>query len=302
MATTDSKTYWRSPELGAGQTVTLLQGELRYFESGSGETLVFVHGLLVNANLWRKVVPTLSKDHHCIVLDLPFGSHEIPMPNAELDPHGMADLIADAIEALDLDNVTLVGNDSGGALSQMVATRRSERIARLVLTSCDAFDNFPPAMFKPLLMTARIPGGLLALATSLRPGPPRQLPLAFGWLTKRPLDRDASDSYVLPVATSSAVRADVRRFLLTANPSYTIEAAGHLGEFEKPALIAFSREDRFFPNEHAERLATILPDARLEWVEDARTFSMEDNPARVAELVAGFVRETAQDSVSARAV
>ncbi len=299
MVTADSKTYWRSPDLGAARTVNLPQGDLRYFEAGGGETLVFVHGLLVNANLWRKVIPTLSENHHCIVLDLPFGSHETPMPNADLDPLGMADLIADTIDALELDNVTLIGNDSGGALSQMVVTRRPERIARLVLTSCDAFDNFPPPMFKPLLLTARIPGGLLALATSLRPGPPRNLPLAFGWLSKRPLDREASDSYVLPVATNSAVRADVRRFLVTANPSYTLEAAAKLGEFSKPALIAFSREDRFFPNEHAERLARILPDARVEWVEDARTFSMEDNPARVAELIAAFIGETARESARA---
>src|SRR5262249_47121802 len=139
------KATWRDPELGVARELELSQGRLRCFEAGSGSPIVFLHGLLVNANLWRKVVTRLSPDFRCIALDLPLGAHTLPMPDAaDLTPHGLAALVADALEALALEQVTLVGNDTGGALCQIVVTRRPERIGRLVLTSCDYRDNFPP--------------------------------------------------------------------------------------------------------------------------------------------------------------
>jgi pimeloyl-ACP methyl ester carboxylesterase len=212
-------------------------------------------------------------------------------PGADLSSPAIADLIAHAIEELGLENVTLVGNDTGGALCQMVVTRRPERIGRLVLTSCDYRDNFPPAMFGYLGFVARIPGALRAFTAPMRMRAPRRLPIAFGWLAKRPMDRNAEDSYVLPGMTLPGVLRDVKKVIAGIDKRHTNEAADRLGEFTKPALLAWSREDRFFKPEHAEALARELPDARLEWVEDALTFSPEDNPARLAELIAGFVRE-----------
>jgi pimeloyl-ACP methyl ester carboxylesterase len=285
---------WRDPALGDRRELDLEKGKLCAFEAGTGSPIVFVHGLLVNANLWRKVVPRLSPDFHCVALDLPLGSHTQPMPaSADLSAHGLADLIADAIEALGLEDVTLVGNDTGGALSQMVVTRRPERIGRLVLTSCDYRDNFPPPMFAYLGLVARIPGALKLLTAPMRFRPPRQLPFAFGWLVKEPIDRRAEDSYVLAGAAVPGVQEDVRRVIQGLDKRYTNEAADRLGEFDKPALIAWSRDDKFFKPEHAERLAQDLPNARLEWIDDARTFSSEDQPERLAELIAGFVREPA---------
>ena len=146
--TTKDKATWRDPALGTARELDLPGGRLRCFEAGKGAPIVFVHGLLVNANLWRKVVAKLSPDFRCIALDLPLGSHTLPMPeNADLSVYALAALIADAIEELGLEDVTLVGNDTGGALCQVVVTRRPERIGRLVLTSCDYRDDFPPAMF-----------------------------------------------------------------------------------------------------------------------------------------------------------
>ena len=286
-------TYWRDPALGERRELDLPQGRLRIFESGSGEPIVFAHGLLVNANLYRKVVPRLSPEFRCVALDLPLGSHELPMPDADLSPHGLADLIADAIEAAGLDNVTLVGNDTAGALSQIVATRRPERVGRLVLTSCDAYDIFPPTFFKVVLAPALIPGAAQALFAPLRMRAPRSLPIAFGWLMHSKLDPEAGDSYALPVLTSGAIAKDVRRVLRGVHRRYTLEAAERFGEFERPVLIAWSRDDKFFPGEHAERLARDFPNARLEWIEGSRTFSPEDQPQRLAELIAGFVREPA---------
>lgn len=288
----DEKALWRDPALGTAREIELTQGTLRAFETGSGAPIVFAHGLLVNANLWRKVVSRLSPDFRCVTLDLPLGSHTLPMPDdVDLSPYALADLIADSIEALGLEDVTLVGNDSGGALSQIVVTRRPERIGRLVLTSCDYRDNLPPAMFAYLKPAATIPGAMKLLMASMRLRAPRRLPFAFGWLVKRPIDRPAEDSYVLPGMTVPGVERDVKRVIRGLDKRYTNEAADKLGGFKKPALIAWSREDRFFKPAHAEQLARDLPNARLEWIDDARTFASEDQPGPLAELIGGFVRE-----------
>ena len=294
------RTTWRSDALGPARQIDVGHGPLRVHEAGTGAPIVFVHGLLVNANLWRKVVTRLAPDFRCLALDLPLGSHVVPVrPDADLTPTGLADLIADALEALDLHEVTLVGNDTGGALSQILVTRRPERIGRLVLTSCDAFDNFPPKMFRPLQVVARIPGAIPTFFAPLRLRPPRRLPFAFGWLSKRPIDREAEDSYTLPALTNKEIRRDVRRALPAIKPRYTLDAAERLPSFAKPALIAWSSEDRFFPVDHGRRLATLLPNARLELIEAARTFSPEDQPDRLAELIAAFAREPAAQRAAA---
>ncbi len=286
-----SRASWRADELGPARTLELSGGRrLRAHVTGEGPALVFAHGALVNANLWRKVVPRLDGFTR-VTLDLPLGSHIEPMPaDADLRPPALANLIADAIEALDLDDVTLVGNDTGGALTQLVAVSRPERIGAIVLTSCDAFENFPPRLFRIALAPARVPGAIPVAFGALRLRPLRRLPIAFGWLTNEPIDPDAEDSYVLPVLTRGEIRRDVRKLLGGLDPAYTQDAAAKLTAWRKPALIAWSAEDRFFPREHAERLAKVIPEARLEWIEGARTFSPEDDPERLAELILDFAR------------
>jgi pimeloyl-ACP methyl ester carboxylesterase len=294
------KAAWRDPALGTPRELDLPGGRVRVFEAGSGAPIVFVHGVLVNANLWRKVVRRLSPDFRCIALELPLGSHALPMPeNADLSPYGLADLIADAIAELGLEDVTLVGNDTGGALCQITVTRRPERIGRLVLTSCDYRDNFPPAMFAYLKLLPPISPLVPVLFAPLRLRALRRAPFAFGWLTKRPIDSQAEDSYALQVLQDRRVRADLNKLIRAIDKRYTNEAADKLGEFDKPALIAWSREDKFFKPAHAERLAEDLPKARLEWIDDAFTFSMEDQPERLSELIAGFVREPVTGAAAA---
>jgi pimeloyl-ACP methyl ester carboxylesterase len=281
-----------SSELGDVKEVSLPQGTIRYRERGNGEPIVFVHGLLVNGDLWRKVVPTLAKDFRCITPDWPLGSHELPMKaDADLSPAGLAKLIDDFLAALDLRNVTLVGNDSGGALSQIVVTQHPERIGRLVLTPCDAFEVFPPRTFKYLGVVARIPGALWQLAQSQRIRPLRRLPIAFGWLTKRPLDRQISDSYVRPAMSSGDVRRDTAKFIRSISPEYTLEAGRKLPQFQRPVLLAWAAEDKFFDMALGQRLAAAFPNARLEVIDASRTFVPEDNPAKLAELIAAFARE-----------
>jgi pimeloyl-ACP methyl ester carboxylesterase len=282
---------WRSPHLGPARALDLGGGRrVRAHVTGEGPPIVFVHGALVNANLWRKVVARLD-GHTRVALDLPLGSHLEPMPkDAALTSPALADLVADSLEALDLRDVTLVGNDTGGALSQLVAVRRPDRVGALVLTSCDAFENFPPRFFRIVLAPARIPGAIPVAFGGLRLRPLRRLPVAYGWLTSKPLDREAEDSYVLPVLTKGAVRRDVRKLLRGFDPAYTLDAAAKLTGWDRPTLIAWSEKDRFFPPEHAERLAKLIPDARLEWIEGARTFSPEDAPERLAGAIADFTR------------
>jgi pimeloyl-ACP methyl ester carboxylesterase len=299
MSTTNDRTSWRAPILGAAKTLDLPGGRMRYHDVGSGPAIVFVHGLLVNANLWRKLVERLAPDFRCIVLDLPLGSHTLPLaPGSENTVPGVAASIADALEALGLEDVTLIGNDSGGALSQIVVTTHPERVGRLVLTSCDYRDNFPPKLFTYFKPAAAIPGLMWALLQPMRFRLPRRSPIAFGWLTKRPIDRAAEDSYILPVLGGAAVRADARAFIRSADVAQTNAAADLLPSFDRPALIAWSAEDRVFPVADAHKLAADLPAGRVELVEDAYTFSMEDNPDRLAQLIAGFVREPATSGSS----
>src|SRR3954454_5392161 len=152
--------------MGDLKSIQLSSGTIHYREDGpsDGPVLLFVHGFLVDGRLWRNVVEQTKGWAHCITPDLPFGSHTIPMNgDAVLSLRGMGALGAELIERLDLHDVTVVGNDSGGAVTQALVTDHPDRIARFVLTSCDAFDNCPPMMFRPLVNAARGPKSVLAL-------------------------------------------------------------------------------------------------------------------------------------------
>lgn len=297
----DIRPWWRDPTLGPGREIALSAGRLGVFEVGAGEPIVLVHGLLVNANLWRLLVRQLSGEFRCVTLDLPFGAHMVSMPGADLTPPGLAALVVDAIEMLDLGPVTLVGNDTGGAVCQLIATTRPDLVARLVLTSCDAYDNFPPRTFGYLKLVAHVPGAITLLLNTLRKLPAlRQLPFAFGWLSNRPLQRDVSDSYVLPACVGRDIRDDLRRILRSLDRRHTLTAASRFGDFARPVLIAWSEQDRFFPIAHAERLAGDFPGARIEWIPGARTFSAEDQPVRLATAIADFVSQTPVPAVETR--
>jgi pimeloyl-ACP methyl ester carboxylesterase len=281
-----------SSELGDRRQVSIPQGTIEYRERGTGDPVVFVHGALVNADLWRKVVPSLSKDFRCIAPDLPLGSHDHPLPaDADMSPAGAAKLIADFIAALDLDNVTLVGNDTGGALCQLVVTSHPERIGRLVLTNCDAYDHFPPTLFKFLFYGAFVPGFVRAVAAPMRLAAFRRAPLAYGWLSKKGIPDEITAEWVRPARTSRGARRDITKLLKTARPRILKAAAQRFGEFDKPVLIAWGTEKDFFPIEDAERLAREFPQGRLERIEDSYTFVPEDQPERLAQLIAEFARQ-----------
>ncbi|HEY2398169.1 MAG TPA: alpha/beta hydrolase [Solirubrobacteraceae bacterium] len=271
--------------------VRLPQGTIDYRDLGSGEPIVLVHGLLVDGELWRDVAPRLAADYRVIVPDWPLGSQRRALePNADLSPLGLARLVADFLAALELENVTLVGNDTGGAICQLVAIHHPERIGRLVLTPCDAYENFLPPAFRPLQWLARVPGSVFLISQTLRSRIVRRTPLAYGWIMKRP-DDALTDSWLAPARASKAIRREIASILTAISPRYTLEAAARFGEFTKPVLLAWAPEDRFFKLRYAERMAAAFPDARLELIEDSLTFVPLDQPKRTAELIAAFARE-----------
>ncbi len=243
-----------------------------------------------------EVVPELAGSFRCITPDWPLGSHEVPMnADADVSPAGVAELMADFLAALDLNSVTLVGNDTGGGLCQVLATEHSQRIGRLVLTNCDGYDYFPPPVFRPLFWGAvRLPGFAFLVVQSLRLPWVRRLPIAFGWLVKRAVEADIWDSYLTPARANRAVLRDAIKYLRGVPRNHTLAASSNVGRFTRPVLIAWALEDRIFPVKLAERLSAAFPNARLERVDDSYTFVAEDQPQRLADLIAAFMRETAE--------
>jgi pimeloyl-ACP methyl ester carboxylesterase len=271
----------------------LQQGTIRYHEAGSGEPIVLVHGLLTDGRLWREVTPVLARDHRVIAPDWPLGSHRIPLSTAaDLSPLGLAQIVADFLAALELERVTLVGNDTGGAICQLVAVHHPQRLARLVLTPCDAYENFLPPAFRPLQKIARSQAATAAMLQSMRLASARRAPLAYGWISKR-ADDDLTRSWIEPALNDKAVRAQLASVLTAISDRYTLQAAERFGEFTNPVLIAWAPEDKFFKLRYAERLAQAFPDARLELIDDSYTFVPIDQPQRTAELIAAFAREPA---------
>jgi pimeloyl-ACP methyl ester carboxylesterase len=278
--------------LGQARTIEVAAGPLRIYERGQGEPILFLHGLFANAVAWRKVVPLLAESFHCVTADWPFGSHSLPMnPEADLSPGGIAATVADAIEALDLDGVTLVGNDGGGMLCQLVATTRPQRLARLVLTPCDAYDNFPPPAFAPLCDLARSEEGMELIADAMADRESRRRPEAYGWLSHEPLPDQVLDHFARPLR-DPAIRRDAAKFLTAVAERYTLDAAAQFRSFERPVLVAWATDDRFFPAAHGERLAHDFPQGRHVTIPAARTYVAEDQPERIAELIAAFIADT----------
>ncbi len=257
---------------------------------GGADAIVFLHGLLVGPELWDPVVQRLER--RCVVVRMPLGCHATPLPeDADRTPQGVAAMVAELITHLGLRDVTLVGNDSGGAIAQLVAADHGERVGRLVLTNCDLYEDFPPRMFHPILWAARVPGGLFALVWPVGAIPRmRRLPIAYGLLTKRPAPHRALEEKWLRAYLKGprGVRRDTAAIVRAVRPQITIDVAERLKAFPGPVLFAWAPEDRAFKIGQAERLAAALPDARIETIEDSFTFVSLDQPERTAELIATF--------------
>ena len=272
--------------------IDLSTGTLDYLDTGGdGHTVVLLHGLLMDSSLWDGVLADLAADHRCVAPTLPLGAHRHPM-SGDLSLPAIAQLVEEFLDRLDLHDVTLVGNDTGGALVQLVLAGKPERVGRAVLVSCEAFDNVPPGLTgKVLVLSGKLSPRLFgAFMQQLRLRAVRRLPIAFGWLTKR---GDAvTAGWIKPVLTSSAIRRDTVRMLRAIDGRAVAEASAALPSFHRPALVVWAAEDRVMPPEHGRRLADLLPDSRLVEVADSYTLVPLDQPASLAVAIRDFVMTT----------
>jgi pimeloyl-ACP methyl ester carboxylesterase len=267
--------------------IELPAGRVRYREAGNGNPVVFVHGYLVDGRLWDGVVDRLSATHRCLAPDWPIGAQQIAMaPNADLSPPGVAAIVASFLAALDLEDVTIVGNDSGGAMSQILVTRHPERIGRLVLTNCDTHQNFPPGPFKAMPPLAKLPGGMTVLSLPFRLGALARA--AFAPFAKTEIPPELIASWMAPALEDKAIRRDVAKVTAGMNKRYTLEAAAALRNSELPILLTWAPGDRFFPIKYAKRLALEAGNARIVRIPDAKTFVPLDQPERLAKEIAEF--------------
>jgi pimeloyl-ACP methyl ester carboxylesterase len=275
-------------------TIDLPHGVVHYRAAGpetaAGPPVVFVHGFLVNGTLWSKTADALAAAGvRSYAPDWPLGSHSIALrPEADQSPRGIARQIASFLQALELDDVTLVGNDTGGAICQFLLDEDPSRIGRLVLTNCDAFTNFPPAPFGPLIKAFRSPLAIRGLLAPMRATAVRHSPAGFGLLVSRPLDPEQTRGWVEPCLRDADIRRDVARFAKHVDPQDLDVASKRLGKFDRPALLVWGAADRFFKLDFARRLRDTFADARLVEIEGGRTFIPLDEPARLAGEIAGF--------------
>jgi pimeloyl-ACP methyl ester carboxylesterase len=274
------------------EQIELSMGTVEYTDtSGGGPVIVLLHGLLMDASLWDEVIAALSPGHRCVAPTLPLGAHRRAMKaGADLSLPGIAKLVTEFLDRLGLDDVTLVGNDTGGAIVQLLAGNGADRVGRIVLASCDAFDNFPPGLTgRTLALTGKLPPALFGLVMQqMRLRPLRRLPMSFGWLTRR--GDAATARWIKPMLTQPDIRRDTTRMLraVFADKRLLVRAAESLPGFGRPALVVWAADDHVMPPEHGRRLAGLLPDARLLEIPDSYTLIPLDQPAQLAEALSGF--------------
>jgi pimeloyl-ACP methyl ester carboxylesterase len=251
--------------------------------------VLFVHGILVDGRLWRHVAEGLARrGFRCIVPTWPLGSHAIPVKEATaLSLPGVAEMINDAIVALDLSDVTLVGSDTGGGLCQLVVDGYPDRIGRLVLTNCDAFDKCPPYPFDVAFKVLRGPISIKALFSLLRPRTLRHSSLGYGLLINRP-DPDLTAAWLRPCLDNSRICRDLAALLRQVAIADLTDVATRLPRFTKPVTLVWGQRDRCFSPGLGRRLAGCFSNGRLIEVPDAKTFVSLDQPDSVIEAIAAI--------------
>jgi pimeloyl-ACP methyl ester carboxylesterase len=275
-------------------SIDLPHGTVRYRvagpENAAAPPVVFVHGFLVSSTLWSKTADALAASGvRSYAADWPLGSHAVALgADADQSPRGIARQIIAFMQALELDDVTLVGNDTGGAICQFLLDIDASRIGRVVLTNCDAFTNFPPAPFGQLFKAFRSPRTIRALIAPMRAAAVRHSPAGYGLLVNQPLDAEQTRAWVEPCLSDAAIRQDVARFAQQVDPDDLDAASKRLGNFDGPALLVWGTADRFFKLDFARRLQGAFTNARLVEIGNGRTFIPHDEPQRLAEEIAAF--------------
>jgi pimeloyl-ACP methyl ester carboxylesterase len=284
------------------QTITVPAGEIDYDETGSGPPVVLLHGVLMDHTVWDRVLPLLPPGFRYLRPVLPFGAHRRPMDrDADLTLYGQVALVADLLDALDLEDVTLVHSDWGGALF-LTASGRDRRVARQVILPCEAFDNFPPGLpGRMVALAVALPGGLRLAARQLRIGWLRRLPLLFGLMARRPLPDELVRGWTEPLLRQPGVRRDLLAYCRSSFDGPTlIRDTEALRNFTGEALVLWSPDNKVMPPEHGHRLAELLPRGRYAEVPGAYVLSMLDEPEAVARQMGQFLLGTTPGPATGR--
>ncbi len=276
-------------------TVELTAGPVDYLRQGDGPPVVMLHGVMMSPTLWDRLMPRLP-DSHCYIRPLlPLGAHRRPMhAGVDLSLTGQVRLLAEFLEALNLDEVTLVHSDWGGGL-HLTAHRIDQRIGRMIILPCEAFDNFPPGLPGRVAgWAARIPGGLQLGARQLRNPWLRRTPLLMGQMAMQRIPDDLIHGWTAPVLTDPLIRRDFIRYATSPFPKQQLIANTEaLRAFDGDALVLWSPQNRVMPPSHGQRLADLLPHGRLVEIADAYVLSMLDQPEAVAAEINGFLTASA---------
>lgn len=274
------------------KTVEVTAGTIEYREEGdvNGQPVVLLHGLLMNDAQWNTVLSLLPAGFRYLLPVLPLGGHRVPMRrDADLTMPGMVNIVADFLDALDLADVTLVVTDWGGALF-LTDIGRDDRVARLVICPCEAFDNFPPGLpGKVAALAARSDVTLrLALRTLIIGWLRRQRPI-FGMMAKQPVSQHIMDAWLAHAVADRRIRRDVTKYCRTRfDRDDLIRATNRLAEFSGPALVLWT-DNPAMPAAHGNQLAALMPKGQLRHVDDAYVLVMLDQPEQTAAHIGAFL-------------
>ena len=261
------------------RTVQTPSGRISYLEQGSGPVALFVHGVLLNGFLWRHQFEHLRDVRRCIAPDLlAHGDTEIA-PGQDVSVTACANMLREFLEALHIDQVDLVGNDSGGGIAQIFAASNPQRVRSLTLTNCDAHDNWPPEPFKPFLAMAAAGGLRGTLEAMLANKAVYRSPQALGPAYEHPerLPDAAIETYLRPFLRSEQRTRDLQRFLAAFDNSHTVRIEARLRALRAPTLIVWGTDDIYFHVKWARWLADAIPGTRkLVELRGARIFFPEE--------------------------
>jgi pimeloyl-ACP methyl ester carboxylesterase len=245
-------------------TVQTPSGRIAYVEQGSGPVALFVHGVLLNGYLWRNQLEHLSDVRRCIAPDLlAHGATEIA-PDQDVSVTANARMLAEFLDALGIDEVDLVGNDSGGGIAQIFAATYPERVRSLALTNCDTHDNWPPEAFKPVLNLAAaggLPGVLDAMLADKAVYRSEQA-LGPAYEDAQSISDETIDIYLKPHVRSEQRTRDLERFLAAFDPVHTLRVEPGLRTLRAPTLIAWGTDDIYFDVAWSKWLADTIPGTR----------------------------------------
>jgi pimeloyl-ACP methyl ester carboxylesterase len=273
------------------RSIEVAAGVVDYAEAGSGPPVVLLHGLLMDHTLWDRVLPLLPEGFRYIRPVLPLGAHRRAMnPGADLSLAGQVRLVADFLDALSLESVTLVHSDWGGALF-LTAQGLDDRVARQVILPCEAFDNFPPGLpGKMVALAARLPAGLQLAARQLRVGWMRRLPMLYGQMARRPVPDELIRRWTEPVLSDPDIRRDLLAYCRGRfDKAALIADTEALRRFQGDVLVLWSPDNRVMPPAHGRQLAALMPRARYAEIPGAYVLSALDEPDAVARTMGAFL-------------